>query len=162
MHLSTALVLMLTAGIIMWANTRRQILGPDKKSLSTQELEHAIAQAREKIRAQQASNSDSRQTYAFGTNATCAYGWPFRAVFKPLYIQSNVDGTMQEVLFRHGEEYYGQMVTFDCVIGLLILAGVWFACESVIWQNSRGKEALARIQKQLAADKAAQAKGRTL
>jgi hypothetical protein len=100
-HLSTAVVLMIAAGGIIWAHMTEQ-LGPDFMEAS-----------------------DGEKFYTDGH-----FGWPFMAHFsdhhRPLIIGRYGPG--DEGFINYSKTYYS-MAALDLAVALLILFALWVVCE---------------------------------
>src|SRR5579862_7759084 len=103
-HLSTAIVLMFVAGVLIWANTREHTRSADYTEEGPTNYLHVIIKA---------------------------YGWPFE--YKSVYTSFDTMDAVgrPSSVTEYGGLLNGDTI-IDGMVGLLIIFAVWFLCEWLI------------------------------
>jgi len=119
-HLSTAVVLMFTAGALIWANTCTERIG-EELNLGGFDRGKLVFNP---------SGIYSREKY----------GWPFHLRTDYIRINSNITETAFALIFSQSELSYTRLA-LNCIIAFFALASVWFLCEWLIRRRAARKGA---------------------
>ena len=117
MHLSTAVVLMIVAGCLVWANVQKRT--PYDQSLVEYLKGFVIEDAPLEMFANPAKSPNPFNYWDEG------YGWPKVAYYLPAFLSWNMDYVPKSQPYQIS---YSVMF-LDIAIAILILFGVWFVCE---------------------------------